>query len=371
MRCHQRVRLAQRRALAVIEPDIGGDVIAEGFLDAGLAIYHQGGVVKSLRVRAQATQALHYRTHGSRAPGLGTGSALSRVVVSVVVASVLMMAAGTGATTVDLGDRWAPEIFAETSDRPQSYRRTFVALANEEVGQGREWDVARRDRHFELYGIFPSFSVIRARLLDEARHVCHASIDDGALSAATKTLAPWSVSSKPSTALAVVQRHLRCEALLDGKAGEGMFDSATQEALRVYQRRHMSPSAGVIDAETREALLTDSRELDFRTPLARCANASSPRPASSKTARRSTPGSRSPGASSNRRSIAARYVPSRWSRRRPPGGRGDPGGRDRAWLDVARGGGAGAGQRRARARGHLLACAARVSRATHALSGGD
>ena len=32
----------------------------------------------------------------------------------MVLVSVLMMAAGTGVTTVDLGDGWAPEIFAET-----------------------------------------------------------------------------------------------------------------------------------------------------------------------------------------------------------------------------------------------------------------
>jgi hypothetical protein len=177
------------------------------------------------------------------------------------------MAAGTGVTTVDLGDHWAPEIFSETGDHPQSYRARFVALANEDLGEGRDWDVARRDRYFELYGIFPSFSVIRARLLDERRHACNASVDDGALRASTRTLAPWNMSSKASAAMTVAQRRLRCEALLDGKTAEGMFDPATQEALRVYQRRHMLPAAGVIDAETREALLTGSRELDFRTLL--------------------------------------------------------------------------------------------------------
>jgi hypothetical protein len=67
--------------------------------------------------------------------------------------------------------------------------------------------------------------------------------------------------------LAVVQRHLRCDGFLSTKANDGSFDGATQEALRLYQRRHMLPSAGVLDADTREALLTNSRELDFRTLL--------------------------------------------------------------------------------------------------------
>ena len=58
-------------------------------------------------------------------------------------------------TRLDLGDQWVPTIFSETPDRPQSYRQTFVALANERIGEGRSWDTARRDRYFELYGIFP------------------------------------------------------------------------------------------------------------------------------------------------------------------------------------------------------------------------
>jgi hypothetical protein len=47
-------------------------------------------------------------------------------------------------TVIDLGDGWAPAIFSETADRPQSCRATFVALANERLGDTREWDSARR-----------------------------------------------------------------------------------------------------------------------------------------------------------------------------------------------------------------------------------
>lgn len=177
-----------------------------------------------------------------------------------------------GAVTIlDLGDEWAPAIFAETPDHPQSYRRTVVALANERIGEGGQWVTARRDRYFELYGIFPSLSVVRARLLDEPRHRCHALVEGGALRALTRTLAPWTVTSAAARrvttgALTAAQQHLRCEGFL-GKEASGTFDAATQEALQLYQRRHMLPSAGTLDLETRDALLADSRELDFRTLL--------------------------------------------------------------------------------------------------------
>ena len=98
-------------------------------------------------------------------------------------------------TVVDLADEWTPAVFTETPDRPQGYRGTFIALANERFGAGREWETARRDRYFELYGIFPSLSVIRARLLDEARHACHAAVDDGPLRAVKRPLAPWMLTS--------------------------------------------------------------------------------------------------------------------------------------------------------------------------------
>jgi len=177
-----------------------------------------------------------------------------------------------GLTVIDLGDDWAPAIFSETADRPQSYRATFVALANERLGDTREWDSARRDRYFELFGIFPSLSIIRARILDDTRHACHAGVDDAPLQALTRQLAPWTPTSvargaATSAALVVVQGHLRCEGLLAPTAADAAFDSATYEALRAYQRRHMLPSPGVLDAETRETLLTSSRELDFRALL--------------------------------------------------------------------------------------------------------
>jgi hypothetical protein len=108
-----------------------------------------------------------------------------------VVDGVCAESPGPGRVVVDLGDEWAPRLFAETSERPLSYRSTFVALANERFEPGPGGDGARRDRYFELFGIFPSISVIRARLLDGERHACHERVSDGALRAQTRTLTPW------------------------------------------------------------------------------------------------------------------------------------------------------------------------------------
>jgi hypothetical protein len=159
-------------------------------------------------------------------------------------------------TVIDLGDDWAPRLFSETGDLPQAYRRAYVALANERPDATEP--TARRDRFYELFGISPRFGVIRGRLLDEARHACHAAIDDGPLRATARTLAPGNDAIPARhAALAVVQRHLACE----GSSGDLRRD------LALYQRRHMLPSLAVVDAETREVLLTPSRELDFRTLL--------------------------------------------------------------------------------------------------------
>jgi len=176
-----------------------------------------------------------------------------------------------GATALDLGDEWAPSIFSETIDHQQSYRRTFVAMANERIGEDSRWDTARRDRYFELYGIFPSLSIVRARLLDDARHRCHAAVDGQPLRTLNRTLAPWTAASEAArrasaAAITAAQQHLRCEGFLENGV-EGTFDGNMQEALRLYQRRHMLPSAGVLDVETRAALVADSRELDFLTLL--------------------------------------------------------------------------------------------------------
>ena len=209
---------------------------------------------------------------GAVAPGTTACSKVPVYEAGSVVAQTCAEAPERGLTLIDLSDAWTPGIFSGSPEGPQEYRATFVALANERFGQGRAWETARRDRYFELFGIFPSISVVRARLLDEERHACHAAVDSSPLHQLGRTLAPWTATKESdranvSRALAVAQQHLACEGLMGAAARDGVFDGATEAQLRTYQRRHMLPSPGTLDSETREALLTDSRELDFRTLL--------------------------------------------------------------------------------------------------------
>jgi hypothetical protein len=174
---------------------------------------------------------------------------------------------------VSLDDAWVPRILSETPELPQAYRATFQALANERLDAANIGPDSRRDRYFELFGISPSIGVVRRRLLDAARHDCHSGVDDASLRDLQHTLAPWDPSPSAGRALArraavvALQVHLTCERLLPGTARTGSFDAATTEALRVYQRLHMLPSSPVLDAATREVLLTPSRELDYRSLL--------------------------------------------------------------------------------------------------------
>jgi len=224
-----------------------------------------------------------------------------------------------GLTVVDLGDDWAPYIFSEDASLGavgrQPYRPTFVALANERFGDGPEWDRARADRFLELYGIFPTLNVLRRRLLDDERHACHAAIDDAALVDLRYTLRPgadlegqrtrvrimptlgrtlervrserglasidalandrrygyvlrrYRAMRAPVQATRAMQGHLRCEGLLSRRAEQDVFDLWTAAGLKAYQRKHMIVSWGLLDDDTRQAMLSDSRELDYRAVL--------------------------------------------------------------------------------------------------------
>ncbi len=176
-----------------------------------------------------------------------------------------------GLTLVDLSDDWLPLALHEPDDLshpPQPYRATYVALANEEFPQGPEGERARHDAFLEFYGIFPSFKVLAARLLDEERHRCHAAADETAIQALTSSPQPSSAGMSPdvTAAFATLDRRLTCERLLPPTVKRRPC-WRLQEALEAYQRKHMIVSYGVLDKETRRALAADSRELDFRALL--------------------------------------------------------------------------------------------------------
>jgi hypothetical protein len=97
-------------------------------------------------------------------------------------------ATAAGYTIINLSDDWTPFLFEEMVDEsgrplPNRYRRVFIGLANDELdGDGQPLEPGVNN-YLELYGIFPSLSVIRERfLLDETR-TCVVPEDQEAMAA--------------------------------------------------------------------------------------------------------------------------------------------------------------------------------------------
>jgi len=202
-----------------------------------------------------------------------------------------------GLTVVDLSDDWLPYVFSETPEKPQPLRPYLIDLANGRMRPSKDYARAREDRYFEAFGVFPSLNVLRRRLADRKRHVCHDRVKDGVLeelppknvippeepekvpnpdpaTVAEKptVLTGRTVSPRPLTpvekrAVIAMQAHLRCEGLLPGKASAARMDRRTVAGLQIYQRLQMIADSGRIDLETRSTLLADSREHDFRALL--------------------------------------------------------------------------------------------------------
>lgn len=222
-----------------------------------------------------------------------------------------------GLALVDLSDDWTPRVLSASQDRPEDapgYRAVYLALADERPERMPKDQPF--ERNLELYGIFPTLRVVRARVLDDERHACHAAIDDGALATTERVLSPFTPDIATQRqrvervrklrgqleharkrhgladvdalehvrgyayavrqlrrddailrAVEAVQEHMRCEKLLAWKPQRGVFEGATSEAIRTFQRRHMLIAGPFVEASTRAALLAGSRELDFRTAL--------------------------------------------------------------------------------------------------------
>jgi hypothetical protein len=203
-----------------------------------------------------------------------------------------------GLTVVDLSDDWLPFVFSDEPDKPQPLRPYLIDLANGRLSHtGSEYARAREDRFFEAFGIFPTLNSLRRRLADNKRHACHERVKDGVLEELSakniipaeeaekipnpdpktaaetpmittgKTISPRPLTAQEHRAVIAMQAHLRCEDLLGGKANAGRMDRRTVAGLQMYQRLQMLADNGNIDLETRNALLGDSREQDFRALL--------------------------------------------------------------------------------------------------------
>ncbi|HVZ88702.1 MAG TPA: hypothetical protein VHG72_17145 [Polyangia bacterium] len=220
------------------------------------------------------------------------------------------MAEAAGYTLVDLTDAWTPYIFDQQvgpdgQPLPNRYRRIFVGLANDQLDEDGEPLPPGSKNFLELYGIFPSLSVLRARFLTDEQHPCHdqesadaldavetvtyvapadikkderhlsrirqeleeaqrkahaATLDDLAAKqpafAAKVKLIEKRAAEKP--AMAAVEKRLTCEGLLNGpkqaKHQPGIYDDAMRMAVRRFQQKHMIYEANFLRRKTVEAL---------------------------------------------------------------------------------------------------------------------
>lgn len=178
-------------------------------------------------------------------------------------------------TELDLSDAFVPVVLREEPALgplgSPPYAATYRALAahGKLAATGATLEPAS---DLALFGIFPSFSVLQARLMDDARHACDDAVDRAPLSAYSKRLTvepagTLRVSEARLAAVSTVQALLRCEGLLPAAHVTGHFDAATAYALRVFQRRHMIVATQPLDDPTRETLLRASLERDFDAVL--------------------------------------------------------------------------------------------------------
>ena len=220
-------------------------------------------------------------------------------------------AISAGYTLVDLGDDWTPHIFAELHDETgkplhNRYRRVFVGLANDQLDSDGEPLEPGDKNYLELYGIFPSLSVLRARFLEDENRDCldaegqpaleavetvayisptdirkaekklarvRKELEDARKKAKVKTIAEL-VAKKPELdvkvkllekraaeklAMAEVEKRLTCEGLLGRKKAKpvhqtGIYDDAMRLAVRKFQQKNMIYEANYLRRKTMDAL---------------------------------------------------------------------------------------------------------------------
>jgi hypothetical protein len=224
---------------------------------------------------------------------------------------------GAGYTLVDLSDDWTPYIFApqmgpDGQPSLNRYRRIFIGLANDQLDEDGEPLPPGEKNYLELYGIFPSLSVLRARFLSDEEHPCHDQDSVSALeavetvtyvppteivkeqrrmgrlrdelekarrSARVETLAELAekqpalaakvrlvekrAAEKP--AMAAVERRLACEGLLlpTSHHQEGLYDDVMRRSVRRFQQKHMIYESNYLRRKTVEALTRPLLDNDY------------------------------------------------------------------------------------------------------------
>ena len=220
------------------------------------------------------------------------------------------VARARGLTLVDLGDDWAPALFDDGAGPgqavlPNRYRYVFTGLAADRAdGDGQAIEPGEKN-YLELYGIFPAFSVLRTRFLEDQSRSCLDAAGQPALEAVetvsyvspedtrkverrlghirkeleearhkahAKTLAALIVKrpelepklkllerrAAEKLAMAEVEKRLTCEGLLGHKKGHlhttSVYDDAMRLAVRQFQQKNMIYEANYLRRKTMDGL---------------------------------------------------------------------------------------------------------------------
>jgi len=222
-----------------------------------------------------------------------------------------------GYTLLDLRDDWTPAIFAEEHTPegvplPNRYRRVLIGLSNDQLDEDGEPLAPGQKNYLELYGAFPSFSVLRARFLQDAEHPCDDPESTSALEAVetvayvapedirkdeiriarfTKELEAGRKAAKVQTlqelvqakpefaarlalvekrpkeklAMAAVEKRLECEGILtpESKHKRGIYDEPMRLAVRSFQQKHMIYEQNYLRRKTVVALARPALDNDY------------------------------------------------------------------------------------------------------------
>ncbi len=220
-------------------------------------------------------------------------------------------ATSRGYVVLDLGEAWVPYIFTDgVGDRGQpltnAYRKVYLELARGEFPDDYHGERARDDKYLELYGIQPTFRLLRQRFEHTANLECARHLDlspladyhglivfdsnDAAFKFAgdfvylhrvveklmhkqhVKTpeqLDPARLSDRDKDrlkryfkvapeyyAVDATQKRLKCEGFFKGKGRfvRGALDWNTRDALAEFERKHRVFSWGYLGKHTLEAL---------------------------------------------------------------------------------------------------------------------
>jgi hypothetical protein len=233
-------------------------------------------------------------------------------------------AASQGYVVLDLGEAWVPYIFTDGSNdkgKPlkNDYRETYLALARGEFPNNYHGERAKDDKYLELYGIAPTFGLIRERFRHFESLECLRQLDqqplitfqgvvihetnEGALKIAAdfgylrgvidklmrkqrvktpEELDPNPLDDKDKDrlkhffkiapeyyAVDATQKRLKCEGFFKGKRRyvRGALDSSTRDALVEFERRHRVFGWGLLGKDTLEVLRLTPAEAERKAVM--------------------------------------------------------------------------------------------------------